>query len=273
MSAVIVGPLSFSPTYILLALAFLAAVLVGGLMGRVSGVPVVGKLIDILVITVFSARLGFVLIYFDHYRDNLFDIINIRDGGFHLVSGIFGFGLVCAWKLRRYPRDRRVLGGALAVGLVVWLGGMGLFRVLEAQSLGLPALALRQLDDTPVLLSEIVGSKPVAINLWATWCPPCIREMPVLLEAQQRHPEIMFLFVNQGEQAATIMEFLERQQLELENVLLDPHTILGRETGHRSLPVTLFYTADGRMVDTHLGELSSATLAYRLQRLATKPLP
>ncbi len=53
---------------------------------------------------------------------------------------------------------------------------------------------------------------------------------------------------------------------ELDNVLLDSASGFGREAGSTALPTTLFYDADGRLVDTHLGELSAAALASKLNR-------
>ena len=54
------------------------------------------------------------------------------------------------------------------------------------------------------------------INVWATWCPPCVREMPVLQKAQADLPNVHFVFLNQGETAYTLAqapaEFLSHQQ-------------------------------------------------------------
>jgi thiol-disulfide isomerase/thioredoxin len=52
-----------------------------------------------------------------------------------------------------------------------------------------PLVELRRLDGTPVQLRTL-SDKPMVINLWATWCPPCRREMPALQDAQRRHPHI-----------------------------------------------------------------------------------
>jgi hypothetical protein len=49
--------------------------------------------------------------------------------------------------------------------------------------------------------------------------------------------------------------------------LLDGGTLLGKAIGSTALPTTLFYDASGRLVDTHLGELSAASLAIKLQQL------
>ena len=72
--------------------------------------------------------------------------------------------------------------------------------------------------------------------------------------------------MNQGEDPATIASFLSGQDLRLENVLRDPHSQAMVATGTRGLPTTLYYDAQGRLVDSHMGELSRASLADALQR-------
>ena len=122
------------------------------------------------------------------------------------------------------------------------------------------------MQGNPVNLRDYAG-QPLVVNLWATWCPPCRREMPVLMQAQQREAAITILFVNQGESAALVGEFLAAQQLSLDNLLLDEQVQLGQLVGSRALPTTLFYDAEGRQVGSHLGELSHASLERALERL------
>ena len=87
------------------------------------------------------------------------------------------------------------------------------------------------------------------------------------MQAQQREAAITILFVNQGESAALVGEFLAAQQLSLDNLLLDEQVQLGQLVGSRALPTTLFYDAEGRQVGSHLGELSHASLERALARL------
>jgi len=123
-------------------------------------------------------------------------------------------------------------------------------------------------NGTPIDLSALRGQQ-VVINFWATWCPPCRREMPVLAEAQRLYPQVTFVFANQGEGAGEVHTFLASQTLQLDNVLLDSGGRLGQLVGSRALPTTLFYDAEGRQVGSHLGELSSASLARALETLKT----
>jgi hypothetical protein len=89
--------------------------------------------------------------------------------------------------------------------------------------------------------------------------------MPVLEIAQQHRPDLTFLFVNQAESMQSVATFLETQGLSLTNVLFDGGGRLGQAVGSMALPTTLFYSNDGRLLGSHLGELSEASLARALE--------
>src|SRR3546814_20828824 len=84
----------------------------------------------------------------------------------------------------------------LALGLVVWNTTLQLAGAAAGQAP--PEISLEQLEGPPIALAANSG-KPRVVNLWATWCPPCRREMPVLAEAARDAEDVEFLFVNQGE--------------------------------------------------------------------------
>ena len=95
--------------------------------------------------------------------------------------------------------------------------------------------------------------------------PPALKHQA----AQQAESGIRFVFVNQGESATDVARFLNDQQLKLKSVLLDPLGILAKETGTMAYPTTLFYDAQGQLQATHVGELSAASLANKLQTIRT----
>nr|WP_027830188.1 TlpA disulfide reductase family protein [Marinobacter sp. HL-58] len=261
-----VGPFSFSIGHVLLILAFIIALIVGALAGRKHNQPITGSLADIFLVAMVGARAGFVVRYSEHYQGDWLGIIDIRDGGFDVVSGLVLALIFTGYLLWRRSNIRRPLGYAVAAGLMTWAFTTGVITLINNQTRGLPDVALTDLDDQPVSLDSLTRGQPTVVNLWATWCPPCIREMPVLEDAQGRYPGVNFVFANQGEDPETISRFLSEQNLDLDHVLSDRQGGFGRATGSQGLPTTLFYNARGKLVDSHMGELSRASLARGLER-------
>jgi hypothetical protein len=91
--------------------------------------------------------------------------------------------------------------------------------------------------------------------------------MPVLRQAQRDHPEIIFVFVNQGEEAATVRNYLATQRMTLDNVALDAGSDMGNTLKSKALPTTFFFDRSGAMLARRMGEVSSATLAEQLAAL------
>lgn len=142
---------------------------------------------------------------------------------------------------------------------------LGADKLAQQAAPSLPDLQLMTLEGRPAHLSSYVGV-PVVLNLWATWCPPCRREMPVLEQAQTAFPDVSFVLVNQGESAQQAKTFLQSEGLNLTDVLLDPSSEAMREMRTGGLPTTFFFDAQGRMVDLHLGEITMADLKDKVSR-------
>lgn len=265
MLTINLGPLALSTAHVLLLLSLLLATLTGWYVGRRRAVNPEKQLFRLLLVTLLVARLAFVAVYFEHYREQPLQAVNILDGGFIAWPGVLTALLLGAWQAWHTPAIRKPLVSALVVGVLSW--GLGSFTLQSLeQGTRLPSLAFTDSKGAPVEIEDYVG-KPLVVNLWATWCPPCRREMPVLAEAQRNHPELTILFVNQGEGQAAVNQYLEAEALGLDNVLLDISGRLGQHVGSMALPSTLFYDAEGRQVDSHLGELSRASLARALEVL------
>ncbi|MFL1455036.1 redoxin domain-containing protein [Marinobacter sp. GN3S48] len=270
MLTVNIGPLALAVAHVLLLGSLLLAVLTGWWVSRRGGGNPERQMFHLLVVTLLVARLAFVITYFEHYRGDLWGVFDIRDGGFLAWPGIVAALVLGAWLAWRDRPVRKPLGIALVVGVLSW-GFGNYFWFSMAQGTRLPEIALQDHEGVPVALADYRG-KRLVINLWATWCPPCQREMPVFEAAQAEHEEILFLFVNQGESVERVRSFLQSHGLMLENVLLDRGARLGQRVGSMGLPTTLFYDAQGRQVGSHVGELSRASLARSLEALEARNL-
>ncbi len=135
----------------------------------------------------------------------------------------------------------------------------------EAPTVGAfaPGFELQSLEGERVSLSSLRG-KPTVINFWATWCTPCILEMPNLEEYYQRYTgQFEILAINAGESEQNVHKFVENIGVTFP-ILLDP----GLETQYRyrvsGLPTTYVLDSDGIIQFVHLGQLSESQLAKYL---------
>ncbi|HEV2746646.1 MAG TPA: redoxin family protein [Allosphingosinicella sp.] len=109
-----------------------------------------------------------------------------------------------------------------------------------------PAAAFEDPAGEPVTLAEFRG-KPLLVNLWATWCAPCIAEMPTLDAFAARDGPIEVLAISQdlGGQEKVDAFFAKRRFRKLEPYV-DPDMALMGELKLESLPTTILYDAQGR---------------------------
>ncbi|WP_431777469.1 prolipoprotein diacylglyceryl transferase family protein [Ottowia caeni] len=261
-----IGPLSLPPGLILLGLVLAAALIVGNRLGRKAGLEVENRIHLILLAGAVTARAGFILQQHQAYLASPWSMLDIRDGGWSAWAGTVGAWLCAVFLIRRHPSLKKPLLPALAVSSLVWVSGLALLNLPPRDAPSLPTFSTLSMEGTQVALPAYVG-KPTIINLWATWCPPCRREMPAFERVQKEHPEVHIVFLNQGEAPAKIQQFLANNNLTLKNVLLDTQGEVGRSLGHRSLPTTLLFNAEGRLVDTRVGEFSYPTLVQRINAL------
>jgi thiol-disulfide isomerase/thioredoxin len=123
----------------------------------------------------------------------------------------------------------------------------------------LPAVAVEPLGGGgSVQLSDIEG--PAVVNLWATWCAPCRREIPDFEAVHQaRRDEVAFVGVNIGEDAERAQEFVDEVGATYDQYL-DPEGFVVTELRTSTMPVTLVIDADGRISTRHLGPMDQGDL-------------
>jgi thiol-disulfide isomerase/thioredoxin len=277
MSAAVLqlGPLVLPVPLLIQAAGLVAAVWVGKRIARQGGrtaelvAEVEARLLRLFWIGLAAARLAYVWSWREAYLAQPLSMLDVRDGGWDAVAGYAAASLVGLGQLSRQPRLRRPYIAAFVLALTGWVGAEATRIAWPAHGqTRLPALRLATPGGRELALDTLAG-RPVVLNLWATWCPPCRHEMPMLLQAQAAHPEVEFVFVDQGEARDEVVRYLQQQPglAALRNVLLDPARASGAAFDARALPTTLFFDARGELVSTRIGLLSEATLAQRLAQI------
>ena len=266
MLTLTIGTFAIALNHLLLISALILATLVGWRVAKRGGENPESVLFSLFLLGMLSARVSFVLMYWAYYRDDPLQIVDLRDGDFLAWPGVIALLLgALLWGWRR-PALRKPLSAGVITGLAFWALASFSLNIYE-KGTRLPDIALRNADGETAQLADYQGG-PLVINLWATWCPPCRREMPVLENAQKQRPDVTFLFVNQAESMQSVSTYLATQGLNLDNVLFDASGRLGQAVGSMALPTTLFYQPDGRLINSHLGELSQASLARAMESFA-----
>lgn len=112
-----------------------------------------------------------------------------------------------------------------------------------------PAFSLPRLGGEPTALTDMRG-KVVLLNFWATWCPPCLKEMPAMEASFQRYRKHDFtiLAVSSDQEGADIVrEFTDKLGVTFP-VLLDTDQRVSTLYGAKNLPVSFIVDRQGRIV-------------------------
>ena len=145
--------------------------------------------------------------------------------------------------------NRPMLKHATALLILLWLPWLIQAGELQPYSneLPTPALALQDSSGKTHELSHYRG-QVVLVNFWASWCPPCIKEMPILERLKQKLQDQPFeiLAINVGEQKYRVWKFTKLVDFELP-VLLDPGKDTFESWGGGVLPTSFLLDSKGRI--------------------------
>ena len=130
-----------------------------------------------------------------------------------------------------------------------------------------PEVSFTDLQGKWVTLADFKG-KLVLINLWATWCQPCLKEMPSLEKLQGSEDKLTVAAVSEDRGGSKVVEpFVAKLGLDKVKIYLDPKSAVGHAFSVRGLPTTLVIDAEGRLVGRVEGaaEWDSAKMMTALQ--------
>lgn len=233
-----------------------------GKIGERTGRNTTNAVIWSLVVGVLAARFTYVVTHLEAYSRDWWSAFAFWQGGFSVWAGAVGTAAVLLIMIG-FNRTSSLSVGALVVLALAWAGGSSLVRPKPQPLPDLPTLAT--LDGRVIKAADLNG-RPYVINLWATWCPPCRRELPMIAEVAAGS-EVPILLVNQAESREQVRQHLAEAGIAGDAVALDENGALMQLLGGGALPTTLFVNAKSQIVETHLGEISRAALLDHIARL------
>lgn len=117
-----------------------------------------------------------------------------------------------------------------------------------------PPVDLELLDGKRFKLADHAGKDVVMLEMWATWCGPCCRELPLLADIAHEYQSrgVAFYAVNQGEEEKKIADFLKREKLDV-TVALDTEGSVGNAYGADAIPLLVLIGKKGIVESVHVG--------------------
>lgn len=128
-----------------------------------------------------------------------------------------------------------------------------------------PAFDLAVLDGSARLTTENLRGQPLLVNFWASWCPPCLVEHPLLMRLAREGVQIVGLDYKDTDAAART--WLARHGNPYRTVATDPLGQAGLDWGVYGVPETFVLDAAGTIVYKHIGPLTETAWRDRIQPL------
>lgn len=173
-----------------------------------------------------------------------------------------------------HGNTRKKVQIAILLGVLL-LGGYAIGKTLFASGDGRPEIggkppafeAVLDADGNLHNLADYTG-KPIVINFWGSFCPPCVAEMPAFQEQYEKwHGDgLEVLAINLSEDDITVRNFLKRFDLEY-TILRDKNRTIESAYQLRSYPTTFFVGRDGRIDDIFVGGMTAEDIDVRVRRL------
>ncbi len=212
-----------------------------------------------LVAALIGARLLYVALHLEAYREAPFEAITLWQSGYHPLGALLGAVAWTLWRLRDLPARRiRLATGALMACSALWWG-LNAWQPLavEPPSAHLPNLTLNALDGTPTPIATLASAPPLIVVLWRSDCRACRRTLARLTDIKR---DATVVTINEGQTLLQAARYLDARHTAFTHDLRDPHQRLQAYFGMPALPLIMRLDAHGRLRDYQAGEISTAHL-------------
>ena len=169
-----------------------------------------------------------------------------------------------------------VIFGAVALGLValVWSSLMDARHAQSGVQVGdvAPPFVMEKYGGGEVSLEQLRG-QVVMLDFWATWCPPCIREMPYMTRlAKEFEPQgLSFVAASRDDQRAAVGIFVAQKVPDLKSYVTFAPDPVARAYRVEALPTLFFIDREGRIAEVHRGMVSEKQLRELIVKMLQRP--
>jgi thiol-disulfide isomerase/thioredoxin len=233
-----------------------------------------------------GARLGFVILNWSAYQATPWTALYLWQPGYFYQTGLlFGAGYLlwyiynCSSQLRK-PLLHLLVGSYVAAGILFTsaIYSLDLLRQPDIPGIGdrAPDFSLQNLSGETVTLSSLAG-RAVIINFWATWCPPCRREMPLLEQIQNKYGNkgLTVVGIDVDEPLELVKPYISSVNVSYPIWVDAPPGTPGYDRtqaifsrfGGVGFPSTIFIDRAGIIQNIYIGELSQGFLQYQAENI------
>ena len=127
-----------------------------------------------------------------------------------------------------------------------------------------PSVVVADSSGTEISTDDLLTGNTLVVSLWSTWCVPCRRELPQLQEFAAKHQNVSVVAVNLGDKLDSVAAYADEIGLTMP-VVIDSEGRISSALGVTSVPSTIVIDSHGKVIATHVGEITADELAVLVE--------
>ncbi|CAB4789813.1 MAG: redoxin domain-containing protein [Actinobacteria bacterium] len=127
-----------------------------------------------------------------------------------------------------------------------------------------PSVIVADSSGTEINSGDLLNGNRLVVSLWSTWCVPCRRELPQLQQFAVEHQDVSVVAVNLGDKLDSVAAYADEIGLTMP-VVIDSEGRISSALGVTSVPSTIVIDSHGKVIATHVGEITADELAVLVE--------